>query len=128
MPFDEIAQRNVLGGILETCSTKPMTGWFRNGCCDSAPNDGGRHIVCAIMTTEFLAFSKRQGNDLSTPRPEMQFPGLKHGDQWCLCVLRWREALEAGCAPKIVLAATHRHALDYVTMEDLEAHAVAKNG
>jgi uncharacterized protein (DUF2237 family) len=113
MPFDETGRRpgrrpsrNVLGGPLAICSTQPVTGFFRNGCCDTSPEDVGSHTVCAVMTAEFLAFSKRQGNDLSTPRPEFGFPGLKPGDRWCLCAPRWQEALEANAAPRVVLRAT----------------------
>lgn len=98
---------NVLGQPLKPCSVQPITGFFRNGCCETGPTDRGRHIVCTVMTDEFLAFSKAQGNDLSTPMPEYDFPGLKAGDQWCLCLERWREAYEAGKAPKVVLEATH---------------------
>ena len=115
---------NVLGGPLEACSTAPMTGFFRDGCCNTGPEDRGVHTVCAVMTAEFLAFSKAAGNDLSTPRPEYGFAGLQPGDRWCLCAARWREALEAGCAPKVVLRATHQRALDYVSLEDLKRHAI----
>lgn len=115
--------RNVLGTALETCSTDPMTGWFRDGCCETQSADRGRHLVCAVMTAEFLAFSKSMGNDLSTPRPEYQFPGLKPGDQWCLCLERWREAHAAGCAPKVVLAATHQIALERVPLETFQKFA-----
>jgi uncharacterized protein len=117
--------RNVLGGALLLCSSDPLTGYFRDGCCHTDDNDHGRHVVCARVSAEFLAFSKARGNDLITPRPEYRFPGLKPGDQWCLCALRWREALEAGCAPPVVLEATHRAALRYVSLDDLRAHAVA---
>ncbi len=103
-----------------------MTGFYRDGCCHTGPADQGRHVVCAVMTEEFLAFTKAQGNDLSTPRPEYHFPGLKPGDHWCLCALRWREAHEAGVAPLVVLEATHEKVLDYVRMEDLVAKAVRK--
>jgi hypothetical protein len=115
-------QRNVLGELLVPCSTDPMTGYFRNGCCETNDDDEGRHVVCAIVTADFLAFSKAKGNDLTTPRPEFRFPGLKPGDQWCLCALRWKEALVAGCAPQVVLASTHHNALQYVTLEDLKRH------
>jgi len=118
------AQLNVLGGSLATCSVRPLTGYFRNGCCATAPGDFGSHTVCAEMTAEFLAFSKARGNDLSTPRPEYDFGGLKPGDRWCLCVTRWKEALDAGKAPRVVLAATHREALAVVAIEDLRAHAL----
>lgn len=103
-----------------------MTGFYRDGCCHTGPDDRGRHVVCAVMTEEFLAYTKAQGNDLSTPRPEFRFPGLKPGDQWCLCALRWREAYLAGVAPLVVLEATHEKVLDYVRMEDLVAKAVRK--
>jgi uncharacterized protein len=119
---------NVLGGPLQTCSTSPMTGFFRDGCCTTGPEDTGRHTVCAVMTASFLAFSKSRGNDLSTPRPEWGFPGLRPGDRWCVCVERWREAWEAGQAPPVVLAATHRSALATVSLESLEASAVEPGG
>jgi len=104
-------ERNVLGGPLEICSMRPRTGFFRDGCCNTGPDDFGLHVVCAQMTTEFLEFSREQGNDLSTPMPAIGFPGLAPGDRWCLCAGRWREALEAGCAPPVVLAATHEETL-----------------
>ena len=104
--FDPDA-RNVLGGELQPCSLQPRTGYFRNGCCETGPEDTGLHTVCAVMTAEFLAFSKSVGNDLSTPVPDYGFPGLKPGDRWCLCAPRWKEALDAGMAPKVVLEATH---------------------
>jgi len=115
---------NVLGKPLETCSTSPMTGYFRDGCCETGPTDRGRHIVCAVMTEEFLAYSKAQGNDLSTPLAIYNFPGLKAGDQWCLCLERWREAYKAGKAPKVVLESTHQIALERVELSVLEAFAV----
>ncbi|MFQ6549683.1 DUF2237 family protein [Aestuariibius sp. 2305UL40-4] len=114
---------NVLGGTLQPCSTDPMTGFFRNGACDTCAADQGSHTVCAEMTAEFLAFSKYVGNDLSTPRPEFSFPGLKPGDHWCLCAGRFLQAAEEGCAPKVRLAATHQRALDIVTLDVLRAHA-----
>jgi uncharacterized protein (DUF2237 family) len=117
--------KNVLGTILESCSVDPMTGFFRDGCCRSGAEDLGLHLVCAQVTDEFLAFSKRRGNDLITPVPQYQFPGLKSGDRWCLCVLRWREALEAGVAPPVVLESTHISTLEFVDLEDLQAHAVS---
>ncbi|KAA0217475.1 MAG: DUF2237 domain-containing protein [Leptolyngbya sp. PLA3] len=117
------AERNVLGGVLETCSLEPMTGFYRNGCCCTGPEDVGSHTVCVVLTAAFLAFSKSRGNDLSTPRPEWGFPGLKPGDRWCLCAPRFAEALEAGMAPQVVLGATHERALEFVTLEDLRAHA-----
>ena len=119
--------RNVLGGSLITCSAKPMTGFFRDGCCNTGPTDLGSHTVCVVMTAEFLAYSKRAGNDLSTPMPDYGFPGLKPGDRWCLCAPRWQQALEAGQAPKVVLAATHEGALDYTTLADLKKFAVDLN-
>lgn len=115
---------NVLDLPLQACSTDPMTGYFRDGCCETGPSDRGRHIVCAVMTDEFLAYSKGQGNDLTTPRPEYRFPGLKAGDRWCLCLERWREAHAAGCAPQVVLDATHQIALERVTLSTLQAFAV----
>lgn len=115
--------RNVLGTKLATCSTKPLTGFFRDGCCNTIPDDTGVHTVCAVMTAEFLRFSRSRGNDLSTPVPEFDFPGLRPGDRWCLCAPRWREALEAGCAPRVVLEATHERTLEYVRLEDLKEHA-----
>jgi uncharacterized protein len=127
MPYDssgERGARNVLGGPLAACSTSPVTGFYRDGCCHTGPNDVGSHTVCAVMTEEFLAFSKKRGNDLSTPRPEYEFPGLKAGDRWCLCVSRWREAYEGKCAPQVVLAATHERALDVVELHALQAHAL----
>ena len=115
--------RNVLGGPLIPCSMDPLTGWTRDGCCRTDEHDHGSHTVCAIVTAEFLAFSKRAGNDLSTPRPEYQFPGLNPGDQWCLCAMRWEEARAAGVAPLVVLAATNVAALRFCALEDLQAHA-----
>lgn len=115
--------RNVLGGPLEPCGLDPVTGFYRNGCCETGAEDVGMHTVCAIMTAEFLAFSKSVGNDLSTPVPAYGFAGLKPGDRWCLCAPRWREALEAGAAPKIVLAATHEEALAVAPLEVLKAYA-----
>jgi uncharacterized protein (DUF2237 family) len=114
----------VLGGTLAPCSTEPMTGWFRDGCCNTGPGDHGLHTVCAVMTERFLAFSRARGNDLSTPRPEFGFPGLKTGDRWCLCAARWQEAFEAGEAPRVVLAATHAATLSVCSLDDLKAHAV----
>jgi len=116
--------RNVLGEALQSCSTDPITGFYRDGCCRTGPEDVGLHTVCAVMTAEFLEFSKSRGKDLSTPRPEFQFPGLQAGDQWCLCALRWVEAFEAGCAPRIVLAATHFSMLEHAELEVLKAHAI----
>ncbi len=116
--------RNVLGGKLETCSLNPMTGFFRNGCCETGPGDLGVHVVCTQVTAEFLTFSKERGNDLSTPAPEYGFPGLTPGDRWCLCAARWKEALDAGVAPPVVLRATHMAVLEFVDLDDLKAHAV----
>ena len=116
--------RNVFGEPLQTCSTAPVTGFFRNGCCDTSDQDVGSHTVCAVMTDAFLEFSKASGNDLSTPRPEFGFDGLKDGDRWCLCAPRWQEAFEAGKAPRVVLRATHQGALDYCTLADLKRHAI----
>jgi uncharacterized protein len=118
---------NVLGGRLEPCSVEPRTGFYRDGCCNTGPEDLGLHVVCARMTAKFLEFSKATGNDLSTPHPDFGFPGLKPGDRWCLCAGRWREALEAGVAPPVVLSATHEEALAVVTLEDLKRHALDLN-
>jgi uncharacterized protein (DUF2237 family) len=114
--------RNVLGRELADCSHDPLTGYFRNGCCQTGPQDTGSHTVCAVLTADFLQFSFTRGNDLITPRQEFSFPGLRPGDRWCLCVNRWREAWEAGCAPPVVLEATHETALRSVTLEMLMAH------
>jgi len=116
--------QNVLGGPLQTCCTSPMTGFHRDGCCRTGPEDRGVHSVCARMTEEFLRFSKARGNDLSTPVPAFGFPGLRPGDGWCLCAARWKEALDAGVAPPVVLEATHADTLRFVTLEELRAHAV----
>ncbi|MEL6476875.1 MAG: DUF2237 domain-containing protein [Pseudomonadota bacterium] len=118
---------NVLGDTLEPCSMDPMTGFFRNGCCDTNEMDRGSHTVCAVMTEEFLAFSKAKGNDLSTPRPEFGFDGLKPGDRWCLCAARFLEAYEAGHAPRVRLTATHRRALDVVPIDALREMALERN-
>ena len=115
---------NVLGGTLESCSINPMTGFFREGCCDTGPSDVGSHTVCVVMTAEFLQFSKLAGNDLSTPVPSIGFKGLKPGDRWCLCAPRWQEALENDAAPHVVLRATHQEALDYCALEDLKRFAI----
>lgn len=120
-----MAAKNVLGGELRCCCLDPKTGFYRNGKCETGPQDHGLHLVCAIMTEEFLSFSSDVGNDLSTPRPEYDFPGLKDGDKWCLCVRRWKQALEADCAPQVLLEATHLSALEFVTMEELQSHAAA---
>jgi uncharacterized protein (DUF2237 family) len=116
--------RNVLGGTLLPCSVAPVTGFFRDGCCNTGPMDHGLHVVCAEMTEAFLAFSAARGNDLSTPRPEYGFPGLKPGDRWCLCAARWEEARLAGRAPKVLLEATHQAALAVVSLAHLRAHAL----
>jgi uncharacterized protein (DUF2237 family) len=116
--------RNVLGDKLQTCSLEPLTGFYRNGCCETGEDDRGRHVVCAKMTDEFLEFTRSRGNDLSSPNPMFGFPGLQAGDGWCLCALRWKEALEAGVAPPVNLRATHEAVLKYVTLDDLEQHAV----
>jgi len=115
--------RNVLGGTLVPCSMDPLTGWYRDGCCRTDEHDHGSHTVCAVMTAEFLEFSRRVGNDLSTPRPEYRFPGLKPGDQWCLCAMRWEQARQAGVAPRVVLAATNMAALRFCALEHLQAHS-----
>lgn len=116
--------KNVLGAKLEPCCKFPMTGFYRDGYCNTGPDDLGRHVVCIKVTREFLAFSKKTGNDLSTPQPEMDFPGLIPGDQWCLCALRWQEAFEADAAPKVVLSSTHESALEVLNLEDLKKYAV----
>ena len=118
------APRNVLGGPLEICSINPMTGFFRDGCCNTGQEDIGSHTVCAVMTAAFLEFSRTCGNDLSTPRPEFGFRGLNPGDRWCLCAPRWQEALAAGQAPRVVLRATHQGALDHCSLADLKRFAV----
>lgn len=118
------ASRNVLGGALATCGTDPMTGFFRDGCCNTGPDDLGVHVVCAVLTAEFLGFTRSQGNDLSTPRPEYGFPGLSAGDRWCLCASRWAEAEQAGVAPPVVLEATHERALEIVPLETLRGYGV----
>ena len=117
-------ERNVLGGPLQPCSVSPLTGFYRDGCCNTGREDVGVHTVCAVMTADFLAFSKAQGNDLSTPMPEYGFAGLKPGDRWCLCAARWKEALDAGSAPKVVLEATHAVTLQVVPLEELKKYAV----
>jgi uncharacterized protein (DUF2237 family) len=128
MPYDPEPQRrsarNVLGGLLQSCSNDPLTGFLRDGCCNSDPQDAGMHVVCARLTSEFLQFSAQQGNDLRTPDPEFGFAGLKPGDQWCLCAARWREAFEHGVAPGVVLAATHEAALKVVSLDDLKKCAL----
>jgi uncharacterized protein len=116
--------RNVMGGELIPCSNAPMTGFFRNGCCETGPEDRGLHTVCAVMTAEFLAYSQAVGNDLTTPEPDYGFPGLKPGDRWCLCAPRWKEALDAGCAPRVVLEATHEETLAITPLGVLKDYAV----
>ena len=120
--YDETA-RNVLGGELKPCSVDPVTGFYRNGCCETGPHDLGLHTVCAVMTEAFLAYSKAAGNDLSTPHPEYAFPGLKPGDRWCLCAPRWKEALDAGMAPMLVLESTHEETLAIVPLGVLKDYA-----
>ena len=118
-------QKNVLGGALIPCSVAPMTGFFRDGCCHTSPEDIGSHTVCAVMTSDFLSFSKAAGNDLMTPRAEYGFSGLKPGDSWCLCAARWEQARQAGVAPSVILSATNAACLSVVALEDLRAHAVS---
>ena len=117
-------EKNVLGEKLEDCSTSPMTGFFRDGCCRTGPNDFGKHVVCTEVSEEFLVFSKSVGNDLSTPVPEFEFPGLKPGDRWCLCALRWKEAFEADCAPPVLLSSTHESALEFISIDNLKKYAI----
>lgn len=116
--------RNVLGEKLQACSEDPVTGFYRDGCCNVGPDDLGVHSVCVRLTAEFLEFSKARGNDLSTPMPQFGFEGLKPGDQWCLCAARWKEAFDAGMAPKVVLRATNEITLEIVTLDDLKKHAI----
>lgn len=130
-PFDEQPANqngrsalNVLGEPLAGCSTEPLTGFFRDGYCNTGPMDHGVHTVCAVMTEDFLTFTRAVGNDLSTPRPEFEFPGLKPGDRWCLCAARWLQAHEAGMAPQVHLAGTHAKTLEIVPLEALKAHAI----
>lgn len=117
-------QRNVLGGLLSPCSSDPITGFYRNGCCDTGPEDMGMHTVCAVMTDAFLDFSRSAGNDLSTSRPEFGFPGLKAGNQWCLCAARWEQARQAGAAPHVVLAATNMATLNICDLDHLKSLAI----
>ncbi len=119
--------KNVLGTDLQTCSMNPVTGYFRDGCCNHGATDHGLHLVCTQVSESFLRFSQERGNDLSTPIPEYDFPGLKEGDRWCLCVLRWKEALLSGVAPSVVLEATHMSTLEFVDLEDLKRHALSSN-
>jgi uncharacterized protein len=120
-------QKNVLGGPLESCSLDPITGWQRNGCCETDEHDRGSHVVCAEVTAKFLDHQRSQGNDLMTPRPEFNFPGLKPGDRWCLCASRWKEALAADCAPRVFLHCTHEHALRVVSLAELSVYALDLN-
>lgn len=115
---------NVLGSPLEACSFDPITGYFRDGCCNTDMHDHGTHVVCAKVTAEFLAYSLRMGNDLTTPRPEYKFSGLQAGDRWCLCATRWKQAFEAGVAPPVQLKATHSNALQIIDLESLKSHAL----
>ncbi|AHM02901.1 hypothetical protein roselon_00457 [Roseibacterium elongatum DSM 19469] len=124
MSFEMDPSVNVRGGTLQSCSRDPMTGFFRTGTCDTCAEDSGAHTVCAVMTEEFLAFSKYVGNDLSTPRPEFSFPGLKPGDSWCLCATRFLQAHDDGCAPRVNMDATHERTLDTVPLEVLERYAL----
>jgi len=124
MPAQKVPSVNVLGGALAACSGMPLTGFFRNGCCDTGPQDAGSHTVCAVMTAEFLAYSKYLGNDLSTARPEFAFPGLKPGDRWCLCAGRFLQAHHEGCAPQVDLAATHAAAVEIVPLDVLRLYAL----
>jgi uncharacterized protein (DUF2237 family) len=117
-------ERNVLGGPLEPCGTDPMTGFYRDGCCSTGPDDIGRHTVCAVVTAEFLSFERMVGNDLVTPRPELRFPGLHPGDRWCVVAARWRQAYENGVAAPVVLASTHERTLDEIPLKALREHAV----
>lgn len=119
-----MTELNVLGTALVACSFDPLTGFYRDGCCQTDAQDLGTHVICARVTQEFLAFSKKRGNDLSTPRPDHRFAGLKPGDRWCLCARRWQEALEAGVAPPVHLQATHAKALEIVTLAQLQSHAL----
>ena len=120
-------QKNVLDSELQDCGIDPMTGFYRDGCCNTGPGDVGTHTVCAIMTDDFLEYSKSKGNDLITPRPEFDFPGLKAGDAWCLCALRWEEARQAGCAPRVKLTSTNIKTLEMVEFDDLKAHQIDLN-
>ena len=119
---------NVVGGRLLECSAAPLTGFYRTGCCSTGPDDVGSHTVCVVVDADFLAFSRQAGNDLTTPRPEFDFPGLAPGDRWCLCAARWLEAHAAGCAPEVVLGATHARALDVIPIELLTARAGTPGG
>ena len=120
-------QTNVLGSELQDCSINPMTGFYRDGCCNTGPGDVGTHTVCSIMTHEFLEYSRSKGNDLITPRPEFDFPGLKAGDAWCLCAMRWEEARQAGCAPRVKLTSTNIKTLEMIAFDNLKAHQIDLN-
>lgn len=120
----ESTARNVFGEPLVGCCSAPITGFYRDGFCHTGASDLGRHVVCAVVTADFLAFSAARGNDLSTARPEFDFPGLSAGDRWCLCAARWAEALDAGVAPRVALTATHEAALELIALDDLKAHAI----
>ena len=122
--MSDINAINILGTELQSCSTNPLTGFFRDGCCHAYPTDQGAHVVCALLTDEFLQFSKSRGNDLMTPRPEYHFPGLKAGDRWCLCAIRWKEAHEAGVAPPIIAESTHQKALDLIELSILKKYTI----
>ena len=115
--------KNVLGSNLEACCTDPMTGYYRDGYCHTDKMDRGKHVICAVVTREFLEFSRQRGNNLMSPAPEYNFPGLQDGDSWCLCALRWKEALNAGLAPPVKLESTHKKALEFIDIEDLKAHS-----
>jgi hypothetical protein len=121
------AGRNVLGGPLQACSYDPLTGFFRDGCCNTSDEDGGSHTICTQVTQEFLSFSYACGNDLTTPMPQFNFPGLQPGDRWCVCAGRWKQAMDAGFAAPVILECTHEAALEYVTLEDLKKHALRVN-
>ena len=122
--FGRQPSRNVFGDPLQVCSLSPMTGFFRNGCCDTGPEDVGSHTVCIVTTAEFLKFSKAMGNDLSTPMPDFGFEGLRPGDRWCLCAPRWKEAFDANQAPRVVLRATHQGALEFCSLAELKSRAI----
>lgn len=117
-------EKNVFGEELKNCSLFPMTGFYRDGCCRTGPEDLGIHVVCAEVTEDFLEFSKLRGNDLTTPNPVYEFPGLKPGDRWCICAFRWKEAFDSGFAPPVILASTHESVLEVVSLEDLKKHAI----
>lgn len=121
---ERLPSHNVLGQPLNPCSERPLTGFFRNGCCDTGPADRGSHTICAVVTEDFLEFSKARGNDLSTPQPSYGFPGLKPGDRWCLCAARWQEAFAAGKAPRVALSSTHERALEHCALDDLKRSAI----